>query len=60
MVVYVILYYGQVSTLGFMTEDDAFDWLINYRGVKQVRGYDFEQGYQIKAINIQEPKEMYK
>lgn len=57
MTVYIILYYGQVSTLGFMTEEDAFNWLLNHRGVKQVRGYDFEQGYQIKAVNIQEPRE---
>lgn len=57
MTVYVITYYGQVSTLGFSTEDEAFEWLIDNRGVKHLYGYNFEEGYQIKPVNIRKPKE---
>lgn len=57
MTVYIITYYGQVSSLGFSTEDEAFNWLINYRGVKHLYGYNFEDGYQIKSVNIEVPKE---
>ena len=53
MYVYIILCYGQVTTIGFKTEYEAFDWLVNYRKVRHLGSYDFEYGYQIKKVEIQ-------
>lgn len=52
MYVYIILCYGQVTTIGFKTENEAFDWLLSYRKVRHLNGYDFEHGYQIKKVEI--------
>ena len=50
--VYIILYNGNVSSLGFSTEKEAFEWLEKERGVKQVFGYQFEDGFEIREIRI--------
>lgn len=52
MYVYIILYQGKVSSLGFDSEDKAFEFLEKERGVKQVFGYEFEGGYSIREIKI--------
>lgn len=52
MYVYIITCYGQVTTIGFKTENEAFDWLLNHRKVRRVMGYDFERGYQIRKVKI--------
>ena len=52
MYVYIILYKGQVSSLGFKTEEEAFEWLEKERNVKQVFGYEFEGGFEIREVKI--------
>lgn len=52
MYVYIIMYNGLVSSLGFDSEEKAFEWLEKERNVKQVFGYEFEGGYSIKEVKI--------
>lgn len=52
MYVYIILYQGQVSMLGFDSEDKAFEYLEKEKGAKQEFGYKFEDGYEIREVKI--------
>lgn len=50
MKVYVVCYLN-TATIGFLNEDNAFDW-IEKRGGKQIFGWKFTEGYIIREIEI--------
>lgn len=50
MKVYVVCYLN-TATVGFLNEDNAFDW-IEKRGGKQIFGWEFTEGYTIREIEI--------
>lgn len=52
MYVYIILYQGRVSSLGFKTEEEAFEWLEKERCARHICGYVFEGGYEIREVKI--------